>query len=116
TNHLVFGISPSRTLSHRRNQCRLAACSLQKPAGSSFAHCHSASDSAALLIWACRLNSSGGGKVRVSVSTLVMCSPDPDSTIWNSFVIRHWEFVIDYGTPDSGESGYSRASVNVRSI
>src|SRR5436190_15942214 len=77
TNHFVSGISPSSTLSHLRNQCRLFASSPQRPAGSSLAFCHSLSYSASLLMWAAATNSRGGGKVRVSCRILVIPPAEP---------------------------------------
>src|SRR5580700_2354431 len=74
TNHLVLGIVPSSTLSHLRNQWRLAAISPQKPAGSSFARFHSLLYSSSLLMLACAVNSAGGGKTRNSCRTLTMPS------------------------------------------
>src|SRR5271157_3612912 len=75
TNHLVLGIVPSSTLSHLRNQCRLAAISPQKPAGSSLARFQSLLYSSSLLMLACAANSGGGGKMRASCRTLTMLSP-----------------------------------------
>src|SRR5580704_9469658 len=75
TNHLVLGIVPSRTLSHLRNQWRLAAISPQKPAGSSFARFQSLLYSSSLLMLASAANSAGGGKTRNSCRTLSMLSP-----------------------------------------
>src|SRR6266702_1484511 len=77
TNHFVSGISPSRTLSHLRNQCRWLASSPQNPAGSSLALRHILSYSASLLMLAAAVNSRGGGNVRVSCKTLVMPPPEP---------------------------------------
>src|ERR1700722_19707439 len=75
TNHFVLGMGPSSTLSHLRNQVRLAAISPQKPAGSSFARFHIRLYSSSLLMLACALNSAAGGNSRVSCSTLVILSP-----------------------------------------
>src|SRR5258708_5988986 len=77
TNHFVSGMSPSRTLSHLRNHCRLLACSPQKPSASSLALSHILSYSASLLILAAATNSRGGGNVRVSCKILVMPPPEP---------------------------------------
>src|SRR5262249_60163030 len=54
------------------SQCRLSACSAQKPSGSSLDRCQSRSYSARLLTWACAANSAGGGNRRVSLRTLVI--------------------------------------------
>src|SRR5947209_19996569 len=74
-NHWACGSFQTSTLFQRLNQCSDSACSPQKPSGSSSARCQSFSYSAVLLTWAAAANSGGGGKVRFSVSRLVICEP-----------------------------------------
>src|SRR5262249_11678930 len=73
SNQRACGSFQVSTLSQRLNQASDSACSAQKPSGSSSARFQSCSYAATLPTCALAANSAGGGKVRVSFSTLVMC-------------------------------------------
>src|SRR5207247_2045133 len=75
TNHLACGSFHSSTLVQRLIHVSDSACSAQKPSGSSLARWKSFSYSSRLLRCAFAAKSAGGGKVRVSLRTLVMCEP-----------------------------------------
>src|SRR5664279_1303149 len=73
-NHFAHGVFHSRTFSQGLNQCSSRAMSAQKPSGSAEARARSFSYCSGLLMIAFLLNSSGGGKLRCSVSV--------DSIFW----------------------------------
>ena len=100
TNHLANGGFQSSTLSQGLNQSSASACSAQKPSGSSLARFQSAWYCSRLEMWACRANSGGGGKTRVSFRTLVI-DPPPGSAVMVAGSAVAW---VVRGKLDNGKS------------